>query len=266
LAITFDLAGLADGAHGHSFERDHDGQAQIQFGLRDLTTGEQVIDVDTHDQKELTDITGQVIYWRRTLQIVRGDWAPNIAWTSPQGAPYANFDRLHGGAFWPAYDQPRRTAYVVRLRPSMAVITPLAGHLYEAWSFAGQGPCRLDAAHWAIARFRAGEGRVIAGQVWDITRPDAPTPAMKSQHTIVLEGATSSGGTLVIRQTRSAAWNAAFAIVLDRATMETFMRNAGYVADPTQPVDLTQPIRFRLRFTPSPPYYPTTRQADPQQA
>jgi hypothetical protein len=200
------------------------------------------------------------------LQIIKGAWARDISWTSPQGKSYARLDRVHGGAFWPEYDEPQVNAYVFRLRPSTAVFTPTAGHLYEAWSFAGQGPCQIDAGHWAVARFRTGEGHVMTGQIWDITKPDAPTPATKARHTVVLERATSSGGTMVIRQTLSSAWNAAFAIFLDRETMETFVRNAGHVLDPAQPVDLTRSIQFRLRFASSPPYYPTTRAADPPSA
>ena len=137
-----------------AYSLDHNGQARIAFGLRDLTTGRNLIAVDTADIKELKDINGEVIIWGRTLQIQSAAIAPGVTFNGPM--QFSGFDRLHGGGWTPREPRPRMNRFVAPdLKIGFVTFIPQAGHTYVVWSWNGHGACRVEAPRWTVAQFTA---------------------------------------------------------------------------------------------------------------
>jgi hypothetical protein len=150
VTIRFDFSGLTS-----HFAPDHSGQAQIRFGLLDRTTGQTLIATTTTDVKELKGSTGQVILWGRTLQLTQVALGRGVMFGGAQVWRQWAGHRTGGGWINPQ-SQPQLNRYYGPLQPVTATFLPEAGHVYEAWSVAAQGACRLDYWRWSRALFGAG--------------------------------------------------------------------------------------------------------------
>ncbi len=157
LTIVYDLAHMKTGpVDGGAYDDNHPGQAHIAFGLRDLTTAQDLLLIDTRDAKELKAADGRVIKWNRTLKIITAQIAPALQFLPESSQVYANFDRLHSGAWWPVQRTPAVNKYIApNLGSSLVQLTPQSGHSYLAWSWNGQGSCWVEAPRWTVAAFTA---------------------------------------------------------------------------------------------------------------
>lgn len=157
LRFAYDFSELEVGAvNAQAYASDHDGQARVLFGLRDLTSGQNLISADTEDVKELTDSGGTVIIWGRTLRLRNVTVADGVTFQGPMW--FAAFDRLHGGAWTPHDATPQTNWYMPTLNTAWVSFTPQQGHTYVVWSWAGHGVCRIEAPRWTVASFTAQEG------------------------------------------------------------------------------------------------------------
>jgi hypothetical protein len=115
--------------------------------------------VDTEDIKELKDSGGQVVYWGRTLRVRPAVIDPGVTFLTGSPQLFSAFDSLHGGAWNPRFETPRAFTYIA---PDLAIsyvsFTPQDGHSYVAWSWAGHGPCGVEAPRWTVAQFTASNG------------------------------------------------------------------------------------------------------------
>lgn len=100
-------------------------------------------------------------------------------------------------------------------------------------------------AHYAAhtAAIIGAEGRLISGQVWDVTDPDHPTPANRQRHTVTLE-ASVGNLTRMLGQTGTDD-QARFTLMVTRSDLDRLVMDAGGTPAPDARVQL------RLRLTPN---------------
>lgn len=166
LAITYDWSLLEDNIINKlAYQADHNGQARVRFGLKDLTTGMVLLNADTRQIKPLLDVDGNERISGYTLQLTDVSVAASLNFTGTM--VFWSWRQTNGGAFDTATYRPITNKYVKDLAPSSLTFIPQEGHTYEAWSVAGHGACHLEAPRWVRAQFTAQAGPI---------NPPTPTP------------------------------------------------------------------------------------------
>jgi len=174
----------------------------------------------------------------------------------PQTFAAWNADRLEWEhRIWPGHDQTTPPWFLPGIQPAFYAgrvwlepatdlgvrlrLTP--GHRYGVVVGVEAKACNEHyAAH--TAAIIGAEGRLIAGQVQDVTNPRAPVPANRRTHIVTLE-ATVGNLTRALGRTTTDG-QARFALMVTRADLDRLLVDAGRTPAPDAPVQL------RLRLTP----------------
>jgi hypothetical protein len=162
LTFAYDFSNMATGPNDSlSYTGGHSGQADVQFGLRDLTSGQDLIVVDHVDQQQMKDDDGNVVIWGNTLRAARALIDPSVTFLDSSTQTWDKWDRQHSSHAW--YEktaQPYVSKFMHRLGVSYVQFTPQNGHAYLAWAWNGHGPCKVEAPRWTVVQFVAGNGPV----------------------------------------------------------------------------------------------------------
>jgi hypothetical protein len=159
LTFAYNFGNMATGPNeALAYTGGHSGQADVTFGLRDMTTGQDLIFVDHVDQQNMRDEDDKIVSWGNTLRTSTVTVDPGVTFLDGSSQTWDKWDRLHDSHDWyEATERPYVNKFMHKLGTSFVQFTPQNGHSYLAWAWNGHGPCRVEAPRWTVVQFVAGK-------------------------------------------------------------------------------------------------------------